>query len=107
MRSEILSVGTELLMGQIANTDAQYLSRKLSQMGITVYRHSVVGDNPDRLREAVEDYREETGDEKVLLFKFIPINVMTEGFGAAGHPSLKTHLRMGKELAHLLRPYLC
>ncbi len=54
MICEILSVGTELLMGQIANTDAQYLSRKLSQMGITVYRHSVVGDNPDRLREAVK-----------------------------------------------------
>lgn len=60
----------------------------------------------DRLREAVEDYQKETGDERVILFKFIPINVMTEGFGSAGHPSLKTHLRMGRELAHLLRPYL-
>ena len=53
MICEILSVGTELLMGQIANTDAQYLSRKLSQIGVTVYHHSVVGDNPARLRDAV------------------------------------------------------
>ncbi|MDD3242341.1 MAG: competence/damage-inducible protein A [Eubacteriales bacterium] len=52
MIAEILAVGTELLLGQIANTDAQYLSRGLSALGITVYRHSVVGDNPGRLREA-------------------------------------------------------
>jgi len=50
MRSEILSVGTELLMGQIANTDAQFLSRELREMGIGVYYHTVVGDNPGRLK---------------------------------------------------------
>ena len=54
MRCEILGVGTELLMGQIANTDAQYLSRKLSELGISVLRHSVVGDNPQRLKDAIE-----------------------------------------------------
>lgn len=52
MVAEILGVGTELLLGQIANTDAQYLSRMLSGQGVTVYRHSVVGDNPARLKEA-------------------------------------------------------
>lgn len=52
MIAEILSVGTELLLGQIANTDAQYLSKHLSALGIAVYRHSVVGDNPLRLKEA-------------------------------------------------------
>ncbi len=51
-RAEILSVGTELLMGQIANTNAQYISRKLPEVGIGVYYHSVVGDNPARLRES-------------------------------------------------------
>ena len=60
----------------------------------------------DRLRNAVEAYKRETGDEKVILFKYVAINIMTEGYGAAGHPSLKTHLRMGRELAHLLKPYL-
>lgn len=53
MICEILSIGTELLMGQIANTDAQYLSRQLSLLGITVYRQMTVGDNPDRVKEAL------------------------------------------------------
>ena len=50
---EILSVGTELLLGSIANTDAQMLSRGLSELGLNVYWHTVVGDNPDRARAAV------------------------------------------------------
>jgi len=53
MIAEILSVGTELLMGQIANTDAQYLSRRLSELGIGLYRHTTVGDNPARVKEAL------------------------------------------------------
>ncbi|MGI6315108.1 MAG: competence/damage-inducible protein A [Christensenellales bacterium] len=53
MTVEILSVGTELLMGQVANTDAQYLSRLMAELGINVYRHTVVGDNPGRLLEAL------------------------------------------------------
>jgi len=51
---EILSVGTELLLGNIANTDAQMLSQGLSQLGLNVYYHTVVGDNPQRARQAVE-----------------------------------------------------
>ncbi len=51
---EILSVGTELLLGSIANTDAQMLSRGLSELGLNVYWHTVVGDNPGRARQAVE-----------------------------------------------------
>ena len=54
MKAEILAVGTELLMGQIVNTNAQYLSSKLPDVGVSVYYHSVVGDNPDRLRESLE-----------------------------------------------------
>ena len=54
MVAEILSIGTELLMGQIANTDAQYISRRLSELGVALYRHTVVGDNPGRVREALE-----------------------------------------------------
>lgn len=52
--AELIAVGTELLLGSIANTDGQFLSRELSAMGIAVYHHTVVGDNPGRLREAVE-----------------------------------------------------
>ena len=51
---ELLCVGTELLLGSIANTDGQMVSRALSQLGINVYYHTVVGDNPGRVRQAVE-----------------------------------------------------
>ncbi len=50
---EILSVGTELLLGNIANLDAQILSQGLSALGLNVYWHTVVGDNPQRAKEAV------------------------------------------------------
>ena len=50
---EILSVGTELLLGNIVNLDAQILSQELSKLGLNVYWHTVVGDNPQRAREAV------------------------------------------------------
>ena len=52
--AELLSVGTELLLGNILNSDARDLSRELAAMGINVYYHTVVGDNPQRLRAAVE-----------------------------------------------------
>lgn len=50
-RAEILCVGTELLIGDIVNTNAAYLSRRLATLGIGVYRQSVVGDNKARLAE--------------------------------------------------------
>ena len=50
---EILSVGTELLLGNIANLDAQILSQGLSELGLNVFWHTVVGDNPQRAKEAV------------------------------------------------------
>lgn len=53
MKAEILAVGTELLMGQIANTNAQYISSKLPNVGIGVYYHDVVGDNPERLKQCL------------------------------------------------------
>ncbi|MCR5173168.1 MAG: competence/damage-inducible protein A [Oscillospiraceae bacterium] len=51
--AEILSVGTELLLGNIANTDAQDVSVALSELGIDVRWHTVVGDNPERVKQAV------------------------------------------------------
>lgn len=54
MTAEILAVGTELLMGQIANTNAQFISQRLAELGISVYFHSVVGDNPVRLEETLK-----------------------------------------------------
>ncbi len=49
MRVEIIAVGTELLLGQVVNTNATFLSEKLADMGIEVYFHTVVCDNPQRL----------------------------------------------------------
>jgi len=54
MNAEIIAVGTELLMGQISNTNAQYISGNLAQTGINVYYHSVVGDNPQRLKQSLK-----------------------------------------------------
>ncbi len=52
--AELIAVGTELLLGNIANTDAQMISQGLSELGINVFYHTVVGDNPDRVRQAVD-----------------------------------------------------
>lgn len=54
MRCEILAVGTEILLGDIVNTNAQYISKRLSEEGIFVYHQSVIGDNPERLKQAYE-----------------------------------------------------
>ncbi len=51
--AEILCVGTELLLGDIVNTNAAFLSQRLAELGIHVYRHTVVGDNPERLKHAL------------------------------------------------------
>ena len=53
--AEILCVGTELLLGDIVNTNAAYLSRQLAALGIAVYHQTVVGDHPERLRVALDD----------------------------------------------------
>ncbi len=53
MNAEILAVGTELLLGDIVNTNAQFIARELSAAGINVYYHSVVGDNPIRLSDCL------------------------------------------------------
>ena len=52
--AEIIAVGTELLLGNITNTNASEISRALSAVGVNVFWHTVVGDNPERLREALD-----------------------------------------------------
>lgn len=53
MRAEVISVGTELLLGQIVDTNAAYLARVLSELGVSVYRRVTVGDNRERLLAAL------------------------------------------------------
>lgn len=54
MKAEIIAVGTEILLGQINNTNTTYLAQELAGLGIEVYYQSVVGDNPKRLEEVLQ-----------------------------------------------------
>ena len=54
MKAEIIAVGTEILTGQIINTNAQFLSEKLASLGIDVYFQTAVGDNENRLLSILE-----------------------------------------------------
>ena len=65
MEAEIIAVGTELLLGDILNTNAQFLSRELAALGITVHFQTVVGDNPARLESVVRQAR---GRSDLLVF---------------------------------------
>lgn len=65
MKAEIISVGTELLLGQITNTNAQFLAQQLSGMGINHYIQTTVGDNPERLKKVLAQ-REGRSDIYIL-----------------------------------------
>lgn len=65
MRCEIICVGTELLLGDILNTNAQFLARGLSRLGLDLYVQTVAGDNPGRLAQAVFAAM---GRAQILLF---------------------------------------
>ena len=54
MKAEIIAVGTEILTGQIVNTNAQFLSEKLAEIGVDVYFQTAVGDNEARLMSLLE-----------------------------------------------------
>lgn len=54
MRAEIISIGTEILVGSIVNSNARFLSQKLAENAVDVYHHVTVGDNPERLLECLK-----------------------------------------------------
>lgn len=66
MVAEILCVGTEILLGDIVNTNAQYIAKQLSWLGISVYYQTAVGDNPDRIIAAL-DVAFQRGTELVIM----------------------------------------
>lgn len=70
MKAEIIAVGTELLMGQIDNTDASYMSKRFPECGVYVYYHTVVGDNRGRLAECIN-----------IALKRADVVVLTGGLG--------------------------
>ena len=55
LTAEIIAIGTEILLGDIINTNAAHLSQGLALLGINTYRQQVVGDNPARVKEALEE----------------------------------------------------
>ena len=65
MTAEIICVGTELLLGDIVNTNAQYLALELAKLGIPHYYQTVVGDNVERLKKAIAIARERSS---ILIF---------------------------------------
>src|SRR5690625_502609 len=54
LNTEIIAVGTELLLGQIANTNAQWMSKQLASYGVNTFYHTVVGDNLQRLTNVLQ-----------------------------------------------------
>jgi nicotinamide-nucleotide amidase len=70
MNAEIICVGTELLLGDVVNTNAVHIAKGLAAAGINVYYQSVVGDNPQRLKDSIR-----------LAFKRSDLIVMTGGLG--------------------------
>ena len=70
MTAEILCVGTELLLGDIVNTNAAFLAKELANLGIFTYYQTVVGDNPERLSKALKE-----------AFSRVDLVIMTGGLG--------------------------
>ncbi len=105
--TEILSVGTELLLGHITNTDARDISEMLSKIGVNVRWHTVVGDNPERLAECVA-IAKRRADVIITTGGLGPTcddltkQVLAESFGlkltenAAEREGLYEYIRLGK-----------
>ena len=89
MNAEIMSVGTELLLGDIVNTNAQYLAKEMALLGIGIYRQTTVGDNEERLKNALED-----------ALKYTDIVITTGGLGPTPDDITKevSAMVLGKEL---------
>ncbi len=70
MNCELISVGTEILLGDILNSNVQFLSKELAKLGMNVMRHTTVGDNEKRLLKALDD-----------AFEFSQAVILTGGLG--------------------------
>jgi nicotinamide-nucleotide amidase len=73
MRAEVIGIGTEILLGQIANTNAQVISQRLAEIGVDVLHHQAVGDNEERIAGAVR-----------LALSRAEVVILTGGLGPTG-----------------------
>ncbi len=87
--AEIFCIGTEVLIGDITNTNAAYISKRLSESGINVYYHTVCGDNPERIKKCLD-----------IAFERSDIIVTTGGLGPTYDDITKeiVSLKLGLEL---------
>lgn len=81
MRAELISVGTELLLGEIVNTNTKYLSEKMALLGVNVFHHSAVGDNRERIIQTLD-----------TAAKRAEIMIITGGLGPTGDDLTKEAL---------------
>ncbi len=100
MTAELIAVGTELLLGGVANTDAQFISQQLAAIGVDVLYHTTVGDNPMRLREVIEIAKHRadllifTGGMGPTYDDFTKVTVCeTLGIRLVRHPELVEEIR--------------
>ena len=100
MTAELIAVGTELLLGSVANTDAQFISEQLAAIGVDVLYHTAVGDNPRRLREVIEIAKNRadllifTGGMGPTYDDFTKVTVCeTLGVRLVRHPELVEEIR--------------
>lgn len=131
MRAEIVAVGTELLLGQIANTNAQWMSERLAGIGVDVVFHTVVGDNILRIDEVLRRALERaevvlvtgglgaTGDDvtrdTIAAVLGVPLvrrpeleTMLRERFASIGRPMSENNLRQADvpEGVRYLRPHI-
>ncbi|CAN5285632.1 competence/damage-inducible protein A [soil metagenome] len=100
MNAEIIGVGTELLLGQIADTNAQHISTALAEIGVDVHRHTAVGDNPERMTLVIKEALARS--DAVIITGGLgptPDDITREGVAAA----LGLELRRDPELVALIR----
>lgn len=98
--AELIAVGTELLLGNVSNTDAQYISEQLATIGVDVLYHTAVGDNPERLREVIDIARKRcdllifTGGLGPTYDDFTKVTVCkTFGVPLVRHPEILEEIR--------------
>ena len=95
MNAEIVGVGTELLLGQIANTNAQHISSALAEIGVNVYFHTAVGDNIDRMRSTMAQALDRS--DCVIITGGLgptPDDITREGVAAATGRALERHAEL-------------
>lgn len=89
MRAEVIGIGTEILLGQIANTNAQHISQRLADVGVDVLHHQVVGDNVERIADAIR-----------LALSRADVVIATGGLGPTGDDLTRQAVEaaLGREL---------